>query len=405
MRVLGAPGHPSDLPHKVFVILQSCAINEPLFPNLGSLELWYTVGEFVPFIPSFLSPTTTAIDIEYLQHADLPNTAFASMVTAFPTLCPNLQKIRLRSLPRDPIIVAAVSQFLLTTNRGALRLFHVDSPLTEEAREVIYELPNLCKLWTVVEGSTSLPVVALPNLADMHVKYDRDHGWLQGLRGATLGRLNSVSFHALSTPGDFLEEFQNVALTTSAQNTLSAFSFYTPHSWSPNYSPLLVFKQLTDLVIKFPCDDGCLSGVGDDIVISLAQAMPKLKVLQLGYEPCRVPAGVTFKGLIALACGCPQLSGLCIHFRVDSLVEATTSGEPPSPSKPAAAIPYTNCILTDLRVGGIPIPKGSAFAVALILLKIFPHILNIEYDNTEWEIVVDAIERFKRIGVHGSSRD
>jgi hypothetical protein len=133
MRVLVGPGNLSALPPKVFVILQSCAINEPLFPNLGSLELWDTVGEFVPFIPSFLSPTTTAIDIKFMEHADLPNTAFASMVTAFPTLCPSLQKISLRCLPRDPTIVAAVSQFLLTTNRGALQLFHVDSPLTEEA--------------------------------------------------------------------------------------------------------------------------------------------------------------------------------------------------------------------------------------------------------------------------------
>jgi hypothetical protein len=270
---------------------------------------------------------------------------------------------------------------------------------------VIYELPGLCELWTVVEGSTSLPVIALPNLTDMHVKYDRDHDWLQGLRGATLGRLNSVSFLAISEPGDFLEEFQNVALTTSTQHTLSAFSFHTPHSWNPNYSSLLVFKQLTDLVIGFPCHDGCLSRVDDDIVISLAQAIPKLKVLQLGYEPCRAPTGVTFKGLTALACCCPQLSELCIHFRVDSLVEATTSGEPPSPSKHAAAIPHTNCILTDLRVGDISIPKGSALAVALILLKLFPHILNIEYDNPEWETVADAIERFKRIGVHGLSRD
>jgi hypothetical protein len=133
MRVLVGPGNLSALPPKVFVILQSCAINEPLFPNLGSLELWDTVGEFVPFIPSFLSPTTTAIDIKFMEHADLPNTAFASMVTAFPTLCPSLQKISLRCLPRDPTIVAAVSQFLLTANRGALQLFHVDSPLTEEA--------------------------------------------------------------------------------------------------------------------------------------------------------------------------------------------------------------------------------------------------------------------------------
>jgi hypothetical protein len=401
MRVLGEQGDPNALFPEVFPVLQFCAINEPLFPNLERLYLWAAVGGFVPFIPSFLSPTTTVIDIEFKEQHYPHKAAFASLITTFPTLCPNLQKIRLwHSVPRDPVIVAAVSQFLLTTNRDALRLFHVNSPLTEEARQAIHKLPDLCELWTVVEGSTSLPTMVLPNLTDMHITYDHDHDWLQGFCGATLGRLNSVSFLAISKPGDFLEEFQNVALTTSTQHTLSAFSFYASHSWNPNYLSLLVFKQLTELDIEFSCHDGCSSRLDDDVVISLAQAMPKLKILRLGGTPCRIPTGVTFKGLITLACNCPQLSELRIHFRADSLVEATAGGEPLSPSERSAALLQAGCALTDLYVGEIPIPGGSALAVALTLLRVFSRILDIHHVNPEWEAVEDEIERLKQTGVH-----
>ena len=151
MRVFREPGNPYILSSEVFAVLRFCAIDEPLFPNLTNLYLCHTVGEFVPFVPSFLSPRTTSISIAFTEYKPPKVVFVASMLTAFPTLCPNLQTIRLHSLPRDTIITAAVSEFLLTTNRGALREFYADSPLTEEAREVIYTLPNLCGLLVVVE--------------------------------------------------------------------------------------------------------------------------------------------------------------------------------------------------------------------------------------------------------------
>jgi hypothetical protein len=178
------------------------------------------------------------------------------MFTTFPTLCPNLQDINLYSVPRDPVIAAAVSEFLLATNRDALRYLRVDSLLTEEACEVLYKLPTLCELSVVVEGSTSLPTLVLPNLTSMDVEYDYGRDWLQGFCGATLGRLGSFTICATSKSaqiGDFLEEFRTVALTTSAPNTLSLFRFNTSRPWKPSYSPLLAFEQLTTLDIEFSC--------------------------------------------------------------------------------------------------------------------------------------------------------
>jgi hypothetical protein len=400
MQMFRGPGDTNFLTSEVFEALQFGAIDELLFPNMKSLELWSTVVEFIPFISSFLSSRTTTIYIEFSEYSDFPDAPVTSMVTAIPALCPNLQKITLRSIPRDPLIVAAFSEFLLTTSRDTLRHICVDSPLTEEARQVVFNLPNLCWLWVVIEGFTPLPTMVLPNLTRIDIEYDHNRGWLQGFRGATLEKLNSVTFRTTSGPGDFLEEFQSVALTSSIQNTLSTFCFYTSHSWNPNYSYLLAFEQLTELKIEFSCHDSCSSRVDDGVIIILTQAMPKLEILWLGEAPCGTPTGVTFNGLITLACRCPQLAELCIHFRANSLVEATTSGEPESPSKPATIIPRSNCVLTYLRVGKIPIPEGSALAVALILLQVFPRILNIGYRNPEWKKVEETIELFKRIGGH-----
>ena len=98
---------------------QLCAINEPLFPNLKILELWPITWEFIPFIPSFLSPRTTAISVAFQIGSNLIRAMVAPMITTFPTLCPNLQHISLRTLPRDPTITDAVSATLLAINRDA----------------------------------------------------------------------------------------------------------------------------------------------------------------------------------------------------------------------------------------------------------------------------------------------
>jgi hypothetical protein len=384
----------------VHAVLQLCAINEPLFPNLKSLKLWSTVGEFIPFIPSFLSPRTTSVSITFTEY-NPPKVVFvASMLTALPTLCPNLQTICLRSLPRDPIITVAASKLLLTINRDTLRQFHVDSPLTEEAREVIYKLSNLNGLTVVVEGSASLPTMMFPNLTAIDVKYDHNCDWLEGFRGATLGKLDSVTFHAKSESAQlagFLEAFESVGLAASM--TLSSFSFCTLHPWRPSYRSLLSFKQLRKLEIEFSCEDGCSSTIDDDIVTEMARAMPKLETLQLGIEPCGTPAGVTVKGLAVLARRCPNLSSLNIHFRVDSFDALPANARTPHTG---TAVPRRDCALTNLDVGQTPMLEESALMIALTLVRIFPNIMQIDYTGEDWGQVSDAIGLSRRVIDHTS---
>jgi hypothetical protein len=389
----------------VLLALQLRTANEPLLPRLKTFECLKPDADFIPFIPLFLSPESFMIKIEFA--AGSPIMIVAPTISRLSILYPDLRRIALISLPRDPVITEAVSEMLLGCNRDTLQYFQVESPLTEEAREVLYQLPKLNTLWAIIRGPTLLPQVTLPNLAVIDLEYDDHLDWLEGFRGAVLEKLDLALFRSESKQiGDFLGAFEDVALTTSASVTLATFKFLTSQSWNPNYRSLLRFTQLKQLVIEFRCGDVCASRVNDDIIISLAWAMPRLEILELGGEPCGTSTGVTIKGLIALACGCLHLSKLRIHFEATSLVQAAIEAGAPSPSDDGTAVRRGDCGLTDLTAGAIPIPEGSALTVAITLLQIFPRLLNIGYSEVKWEKVVETIQLFKRVGtfVQGTSK-
>ena len=381
-------------PLQVFSVLQFRTSGKPLLPNLRSLDLWYVTGDPIPFIPLVLSARTTTIDIMFSELGP-HNVATASMIANFPTFCPALREIRLICLPRDPMMTAAVSELVLTTNQNTLRHFHASSPLTEEAHEVIYRLPVLRELWTVIVGPTLLPTMMLQNLTDIDVDYNHNHDWLQGFREASLGKLASITIHSQSESiGDFLGAFESVALTTSIPTTLLKFRFHTDRSWEPRFRSLLPFTQLTTLLIDSNCETGCSSTIDDDTITELAQAMPELGVLQLCDRPCETPAGVTVKGLAALAYYCPRLSYLAIHFQVASL-------DPPEIPSPVSAdestVPREPCELRSLQAGHTRVPEESALMVALTLINIFPCLEDIVYLDMGWERVANAIQNSKRL--------
>ena len=222
------------------------AVSCLLRPLTSKIENFHTAGHswrLHPCYPLLLSPATTTIEISASKN--LPEVVTASMIAALSTLCPNLQHIIFDGLPRDPVITAAVSGLLLTINRNILQHFWVDSPLFEGACKVIYKLPGLRKLRTIIDGPTVLPTLVLPSLIELSIEYDGGHDWLQGSRGASLGKSTSVSIHSDSDSiDDFLGEFESVALTTSIPATLLEFTFYTSSAWRPNYRSLLPFTHL-----------------------------------------------------------------------------------------------------------------------------------------------------------------
>ena len=267
---------------------------------------------------------------------------------------------------------------------------------------MICQLPSLHDLSVVVEGDISLPPAVLPNLANLKIQHDGGNGWLQMFRGATLEKLESITFHSgpIQT-GDFLETFGRAALPISVQNTLSKFYLYASHSWNPNYSNLLPFTQLTHLRVEYPCDAICISTVDDEVVTNLARAMPRLKTLQLGDSPCsKIPTGVTVKGFMVLAHHCPDLSTLRIHFQVASLcAPPVDAGVAPDPDP---TVTRRECALKCLDVGYTIVSEESAPVVALTLVRIFPHVQLTGCEDEDWDQVADAIHLSRLIVDHSS---
>jgi len=56
---------PDSLSPETFSVIQLCTINEPLFPNLRTLDLMGIKGWLIPFIPLFLSLRTTSITLGF----------------------------------------------------------------------------------------------------------------------------------------------------------------------------------------------------------------------------------------------------------------------------------------------------------------------------------------------------
>lgn len=373
---------------QILSVLQFRTFGENLLPNLKYLSL-HPTKDSLPFIPLLLSPTTTTIDLAFGE-VRLHTTAVTSMVTTLPIRCPNLQRINLYSLPRDPTITTAISELLITTNRDVLQSVCVDSPLTEDAREMIHKHHNLRELRAVINEADSLPTLVLPNLVEMDIERYHDCGWLQGFRGATLGKLASVTFRSEShSIGSFLEAFESIALTTSIPATLSKFELIAQCSWRPSYRSLLPFTQLKELTIYFYCGPDCPSTIDDDTITDLAQAMPMLEILHLGDRPCNTLAGVTVVGLAALAHYCLHLFDLRIHFQVASF---HPSRVPMLISGSGSTILRRDCALRFLEVGEIRMPKKATLMVALTLLRIFPRLNHIQwYDDERWDEINDAL--------------
>ena len=383
---------------EVLSALQLRTINEPLLPNLISLSFLRIQESFIPFIKLFLSPRTTSV---YIGFGSIPSgAAIASLITTFPTRCPNLRGISLRSLPRDPNITVAVSEMLLATNRNTLQQWCVSSPLTEEANAVVCRLPNLRNLSVDTEGGTSLPSASLPNLTELSIACANDSRWPGLFRGATFGKLESVTFYTRSeSTGDFLGAFERAALSCSVQNTLLELRLFPLYPLNPNYPSLQTFTKLETLKIDSSCGNRCSSTVDDDMIIPFSRAMSRLRVLELGGAPCcEFAGGVTTNGLVALARHCPGLSALRVHLQVASL--STLPASPGAALDAEASTPTVDCALKDLEVGRIPLPKGSVSMVAQTLFRIFPRIETIDGDDEVWGKVEDEICYLRRISDH-----
>lgn len=356
----------------------------PLLPNLEYFKWGKTTAEFALSIPMLLSARTTSIHLNLLPcdgTNEIDGAMIGSVVAAIPRQCPNIRSFSIdfgtsRAEPGDPTFPAGLSTFLLTTNRDILQAFVVDSTLTGEGYEVVCGLPNLCELGTAVGGLTPLPTLVLPHLTDMTIRHDQGYDWLQGLRGAVLGMLETLNIVAVAEyglVGDFFKAFEDAKLTTL--EALTTFQFHTVERWSPNYHSLLrsplPLARLQCLSIRSRCDHGfSWPALDDDVITDLVQAMPRLEFLALGHQTlCETPTGVTALGLAAIAIHCPGLATLHIHLLPASFGDHTVMA---AALEVLSGTPGQPCTLGTLSVGLVSIEEESVAAAAMGLALLFP---------------------------------
>jgi hypothetical protein len=150
MRSLKVNASKDLLAPDVFSTLQLRTGNDPLLPRLDGFECDDTTEAFAPLIPIFLPPKVVVINIRFA--ANVPVVTIASIIVRLPILCTEVRSLYIWSLPRNAVITEAVSEMVLACNPKTLRAFLVFSPLTEEARKVLHQLPNLRHLGTVMGG-------------------------------------------------------------------------------------------------------------------------------------------------------------------------------------------------------------------------------------------------------------
>ena len=109
--------------------------------------------------------------------------------------CPDLQHIHFQRTPRDPAIITAVFEFVLTVNRSKFRTLDAGSLLTVEACEVVHNIPNLRELSVAIEGDMPPPSLVLPSLSHLGDVFEEED-CLGTFRGATLDE--SVRFTSQS---------------------------------------------------------------------------------------------------------------------------------------------------------------------------------------------------------------
>jgi hypothetical protein len=147
----------------------------------------------------------------------------------------------------------------------------------------------------------------------------------------------------------------------------------------------------------------CRFTFGHIDVCELSSALPKLRTLHLGGNPCDlVSASVTFATLAVISKHCKHLESLRIHFNPIDVAGLSSDEELSMPFDDSGVRMRSECALKTLGVGGIRVfgEKGLfAWDMALALLEIFPSLSVIEHtpSNEIWPEVTRRLQRCKAI--------
>ena len=401
VRHLVAPTTEPGISSITLQLFQLCSHCSPLLPNLTSID-WNGNETNLPFITLFISRSLTSISIDVSAKA---GRMLPPILMRLSKMSPNISKILVQRLKYEPSLEEASSHLIMQCNPHRLRKFDVDAPLSASAFRRIMQLPSLEEFWVV--GSCHLPdplpAVVFPSLQVLDVDFNGDLTWLKLLPAIQSPVLSAIS---VDCPGNaitrFMESFQLTITGCGMHERFHEFRVrnrddfnITPQIIACNFS----FTRLTSLTFLSNCTVRCqTSDLTDDDIDLLTNAMPGLKSLSVGEQPCSVPSKITFKSLYTLSRRCTGLTTLQIHFNPNSFI-TKISGDLDSGDSLGLVAPSCDlCAVTKVDVGKIALPTQSmSFIMALGLLGVFPRLEELEYENVAWKEIDDLIRVQKHI--------
>jgi hypothetical protein len=350
-----------------------------LFPRLGWLH-WdiNTTHNALSSFRLFLSPHLKIVT--FYVHPNQPVmpwdhlAALVQIISCLPTSLEHLS-LTCNQVEEGPLRGKLSSLFL--QYGSSLKGFVVDIPMSEAAIQHIIQLPNLHWWLTVQAPPRAIPLSIFPSLEDLRIANEAALPWLPLLasHGKGAAQEGSVPTTPHTNVGETLKHLG------CFMNTIVDSTFL---------SSILEFQNLVSLCVESICPNpgDCTFRLTDDNVESLAAALPRLEMLELG-RPCHLNScNTTVASLLSISNHCPALTGLEIHFKTLTIVDdirrllgGRTSDQP-------------KCRVHELSVGDLPLEVGGEDidTVAMGLKAIFPCLMDFPDSEGQWDEVKSKLE-------------
>ena len=381
-------------------LLQIHSHGDPLLPNLLSLD-WNSDDANLPFIMSFISHSLMSITIKVSASVGLIS---PSILTRLPTLAPDINEIVVQQQHHGPSVEEASSQLLMQCNPNRLRTYNVDAPLSAPALSHAIQLPLLEALCFVEPFHFPDPLsdVVFPSLQALNVEFTRDLAWLKILPKCPVLFMIQIIYLGPDV-AQFMETFLSTITGCGMHERLQELTFcgrgeikVTPQLIACNFS----LKNLTVFELYSTGSTSCQTlDLTDADINLLTNAMPHLQVLVIGEEPCRVPSKITFNSLYTISSRCTGLRTLQIHFNPDLFITKVNADF--KSGNDDFEIPSSDlCSVTEIKAGNIALPGQSnvSYIMALGLLRVFPHLEGVKYNDVAWKEINKMVSIHQHVG-------
>ena len=355
-----------------------------LIPHLRSLD-WEDSGEGVTYISLFLTPELVDVTIR-----SATCNLYTNALMALPQLCPHLRRLRILDCVPAQNLPEQVAMTLLD-GLPDLRVYEGDmimlpyQALARLARNKLLKVAKISprmeclpKMLVEVSGDEAL----FPVVSRLHAHvHELNADSLALFRLISSESLEDVALSAADPLQSVLIDHLQLLHSTPRFKKIRKLSLtfpkvrYAAPAPDPTHMELLIDNSVFAHI--FPLSNlmhleitSFYLHINDDLITSIVNHFPRLKVLLLlsNYCRARIPH-VSFKSLATIAYGCPKLRKLGLAFdAVQPGLMQLPSGEP-------------NSDLRMLLVNDSPVSNPGR--VALYLSALFP--------NPSLSIVPDAV--------------